>query len=316
MKSKTVTWLKLRQKGQDLCLQRTVGLEEILGIEDPTPSLVLLIGESSKARSLRSLIGCMPNCVDKAFIRLHKPVLQSCSDRSLLFADGPSFLNGRFPSEGPMSGDLLPRYGGLLGSATPYIYSGIFGPLADVVCMFLEDSGGLAGLIGFVTAWLEHAPQLEDPALPTLAIITEESVPAMSIMNSFFNDLRQSSSVPFERGFSGLAIHSLSSASQLQGFLKRQSTAALANRRTRGLAFSSRHFYSFLDGAYDALINTKPFNYVALSRVANPIPPDATLHLCRFVRDFVDSENLTNFVLPIAASSIMVDAFAPGMHGT
>lgn len=311
-----MTWLKLRQKGQDLCLQKTVGLEDFLGIEDPTPSLVLLIGESSKARSLQSLMGRVPNCVDKACIRLHKPALESYSDRSLLFADGPSFLNGRFPSEGPMSGDLFPRYGGLLASSAPHVYSGIFGPLADVVCTFLEDFDGLAGLTDFVTAWLKHAPQLKDPALPTLVIITEESVSAISTMNNFFNELHEKCTIPFERGFSSLAIHFLSTPGQLRDFLATQSAKALLNRRTRGLAFNSRHFYTFLEGAYDTFISARPFSYVALSRVANPIPPDATLHLCRFVRDFVDLEHMTTFVLPIVASSIMIDAFAPGMHGT
>ncbi|KAK2036226.1 FabD/lysophospholipase-like protein [Colletotrichum somersetense] len=87
-------------------------------------------------------------------------------------------------------------------------------------------------------------------------------------------------------------------------------------RRLAGSLFSANHLAAFLRYAVDkqAGVVASPLNFLAVSRIDNPVASDLETHLAGFLRGFRSLELLRAFAVPVIASSFLLDHYPPGMH--
>ena len=317
-------WLTLRKSRAGVGIEKTDRLWDIIHDLDAKPSLVLLIGETAKKAALRCMVPSLqkaggPNNID---IRLDADSL--CTDRPLLFADGPCRVHESSTVDSISTG-AIDWLEGRLETAVHAVYSRLLSPFLDVVCLFLSDFSGMSELVSFVSAWIKSASISPSLVLPRLAVITEESTfePAQW-KRIFFHQLRKTEK-PFGAVFAGLAVHCLDSAGsasnkiryeKLKDFLLQEADLVSSCRAQRHLHFHARHLAALFDEAYLRFLDNTEFEYIASSRAERPVPHGAAHHVSFFVKDFREPEKLSSFVLPMVASAFMLDAFPRGRHGT
>lgn len=58
----------------------------------------------------------------------------------------------------------------------------------------------------------------------------------------------------------------------------------------------------------------QPFNFISASRRYNPVASDLEEHLSNFLRHVGKPTELTEFAVPMIASSFLLDNYPPGAH--
>lgn len=88
-------------------------------------------------------------------------------------------------------------------------------------------------------------------------------------------------------------------------------------RIERRIHFSAIHFEAFFHGAVHHLAKMidEPFNFIRCTRLSNPIDEDYRDHIATFVSLSNESFLLYESVVSFIASSILMDAYPPRMHG-
>lgn len=88
------------------------------------------------------------------------------------------------------------------------------------------------------------------------------------------------------------------------------------NRDDTRTLFSTTHFGSFSKYACGHFAETidEPFSFIRASRTRNPVAPDLGGHLSTFLKHVTTPSQLTEFAVPIIASSFFLDNYPPGAH--
>ena len=80
--------------------------------------------------------------------------------------------------------------------------------------------------------------------------------------------------------------------------------------------FSAHHFAAFFHCALShvAATSVEPFNFIAASRIENPVASNLGGHLVDFLHNIKTPEKLLEFAIPVITSSLLLDSHPPDMH--
>ena len=141
----------------------------------------------------------------------------------------------------------------------------------------------------------------------------------------FFSILKDKMIKDFSTRFSALDIlyifpsGSISNAARFRP-LKESLIKALdyirTNRATSRTLFLTRHFAAFVKLACDyfATISKEPFDFIIILRSKNPVSPNLDKHLFTFLSNIKSPHKLTEFAIPIIASSFLLDSYLPDIY--
>lgn len=211
--------------------------------------------------------------------------------------------------------------------ASSYIYQRLISPFADVICLFVEDVGGINSAIQRLNAWTSNY-QLSSKLFvrPALILVVKRGQKkqmemAISINStSWSNCFQRIRVVTVSLSTRKLRSRSVKVKPKQCVPLRREILLSLdAVQKCRleaGLLFSARHTAEFLFTASESAINSswEPLNFIERSREDSPVAPSFSSHVIEFLRYFND-DALQTFALPHIASSIILDQYRPGMHG-
>jgi hypothetical protein len=88
------------------------------------------------------------------------------------------------------------------------------------------------------------------------------------------------------------------------------------NREDSRLLFSTTHFNALFGYACRHFAETidQPFNFIEAARKYNPVALDLDKHLSTLLKHIRNPSELTEFAVPIIASSFLLDNYPPGAH--
>jgi hypothetical protein len=88
------------------------------------------------------------------------------------------------------------------------------------------------------------------------------------------------------------------------------------SREDRRTLFSVTYFAAFLKYAYRHFLETinKPFNFIRALRIYNPVAPNLVEYLLNFLKYIKSTNKLTEFIVPITASSLFLDSYPPKVY--
>ncbi|KKY29202.1 putative patatin-like phospholipase [Phaeomoniella chlamydospora] len=315
-----------------------------------TPSLVVLIGGGAKSAALQVLTSVRKTRKYAASSRRRQAVNVNLHISSPCIVDGgPIFVAEgdipyHAPKERPRSASChetvrftLPRIreGALepaITAASEDIYSRLLCPFADVICFFAVDFDGYVSIARHLAACLDKGQPstLPKTTYPRLLIVTEAQVPGPAsdeeAKDVFLQVLREETVKGFQERFSTLEVVTVlpegtTSASEphydrLREHFKEAVNEVRAARAEARMLFSARHFAAFFDYACDHFSKTtrEPFDFIKTSRLRNPVPAELDEHLCNFLKRIESPEEVTEFAVPVIASSLLLDHYPPGMH--
>lgn len=104
---------------------------------------------------------------------------------------------------------------------------------------------------------------------------------------------------------------------QLKELLWREMDEMRQARQDLGCLYSAEHITRFfrMAVAHTAVSMSRLFDFILASRRGNDVEPDFVHHLSRFMRSGEDRQVPRDVLMTFVASSIMLDAYPPKMHG-
>jgi hypothetical protein len=199
------------------------------------------------------------------------------------------------------------------------IYQDMLLPFADLICLFVNDLGGLAKVAKRIAVWLRAEQPSKTP--PWLVLVVEgiepqscleeleylkstNRVQGLHIHQTYTTNRRTKSNLQ--------SIKSNKLELELRALCKQTQTAKIK----KGLLFSARHLAGFFHytGKHPAFIEKRPLNFIQISRFDHPVTNDLKFHLHNFLKNFKSANLLMKFAIPTIASSFILDQYPPGMH--
>ena len=299
------------------------------------PSLIFFIGKKFKDNALRELFpsnntrrGGQDGVVN---LRLDTPTF-NC-DTPLMFADA----NPLTPIPGRLDAPICHEHTTTpLASEPPitehiqvYLYARLVAAFSDVVCIFADDFGGLNGVANFLVGWIKMgAPStLPKQVRPRLVIVVreEEAAATHSVLETEDLRLRLQQESEELRGevfasislihLAGDHISPLARHRRLKEILVTEVESARKERIEQSVHFSATHFDAFFQQAIKHLMHsTEPFDFIASTRLHNPIDDEYQSHLSTFLELGTDCCMSFWSLISYIASSILMDAYPPKMH--
>jgi hypothetical protein len=340
------SWLRLSDKNHEVSLQVSDRPKRLLAAVGPegsrSSSLVLLIGNHQKAEAIRKLgIAYRSERGQRGHADIHLFIApkEKLSSPTIV-ADGDLPIHNRMQSRSPPSRchemtdySLSSSDGG--GQRTSQhadmVYHRLLLPFADVVCLFLDDLGGVNLAARKFAAWLNYGRASSSSVLPYLFLVAEEGRGEDHIIAEFERGVREETSISLLTRFQGVQAVSLSARSsprhrqrykycqwhKFQDDLSHLIECTTETRiKTRHL-YSMEHLVAFLQHATTLLSSwTGPFNFISASRAQHSIGTDLELHLSNFLDRISSVEDFKSFALPVIASSLILDHYSPRMHRT
>ena len=210
------------------------------------------------------------------------------------------------------------------------LYARLIAPFADVICIFAGDFNGLEGIASFLIRWIrmECPSTLPRTVRPRVVIVMgEETSPTHNILElgDLISKMTQETTVDKREDIfktisimdlPGDFVSPLARYRRLREVLMEQVEQARNVRIQERLLFSAVHFEAFFQQAVKHVSHslTEPFDFIASTRKDNEIDSNYTNHIATFValanQHFAPYQSLVTFL----ASSILMDAFPPGMH--
>lgn len=198
----------------------------------------------------------------------------------------------------------------------------VFSTLADVVCLFVNDLGGIDRTLQRLSLWANRIRSLEHPVHPTLmlAVSREQKVATQSAVKSWAHREATLLLPLFCR------VHVVSFPGKAQrwrtGPFRRQLIQAIdlgcRDRLESGLLFSARHTSFFLNAIAECAARSpyEQFDFIRVAKVHGHILPPKSLkmHLFNLAGPFKNPSLLQHVVVPLIASSFLLDHYRPDMH--
>ncbi|KAH8799647.1 acyl transferase/acyl hydrolase/lysophospholipase, partial [Xylogone sp. PMI_703] len=343
-------WLSFGTYGNDTCLLESNRLQTLTHqIQDPDsqkPSLFVLIGNGSKSQALRELFGIKKRRFrskrNVGEIHLHLDPSSIFHSRPILLADSDlpqQNLRGKLPVANKCHETIrraLPRAeGGLSQSALDgsidTIYSHLLLPFVDVFCFFSADVGGFRQIARHLAVWLEKAQPSTLPrnTYPRVIIVTDKISPGAErekeAKNAFLLLLREETTRNLSEQISDVHVVALlqdrrvspeARYRRLKEQLLNGSDEVRSNRVDTRTLFSATHFTALFKYACDHFSQASkgPFDFIKASRTQNPVAEDLAEHLSTFLKHIKSAKELTEFAVPVIASSILLDNYPPDSH--
>jgi hypothetical protein len=345
-------WLSLRIQQNETILLESDRLQVLVNdIPDPDNrhlSLLVLIGGTAKSSVLQALTSEKDGRKSTGR-RSRSGDIHLYLGGSGIFHDRPTLVaGGRLPYHAPRNKGsssvechetvrlTLPRIregvvGPGLDEAADNLYSRLLCPFADVFCLFSADFGGFRPIVQHLASWLEKGPSstLPKAAYPQVLVVVETTTPGIEsdseARDVLLAALKEETTKDLTERFSALGVVTVSSEGKasaqgcpqrLKDHLMKASDRVRTNREDTRTLFSARHFAAFFKHACDHFSRTirEPFDFIKASRLRNPVSVDLDRHLSTFLKKIKSARELTNFAVPVIASSLLLDHYPPGMH--
>ncbi len=345
-------WLSICEQGYERSLIDTGRLRVLCSrFEQPDeahPSLLVFVGHQAKSIALEKLFDihrsrlfkCKPYIGD---VGLHVAPASPSSRRPILLATGSvggrrirrtsnrhrCYDGHRWPLRDDAAGGSEPHH---MQRTEQTIYGRLLLPFADVFCIFASDVGGFRGVASQLANWLRDVTiSVSTPFTRPSVVVVTDKIPLTQVAeNEAQKDLlwllrEETNSDPFVL-FSFIEVvavpqnqkfRSPSSLERLQHQLMRRIQDAEQSKRKTRTLYSLTHFVAFFESACEhfSASSSEPFNFIKASRSHNPLAEDHAAHLANFLKSCDTAQDLTNFAVPVVASSLLIDSYPPDCHG-
>lgn len=201
----------------------------------------------------------------------------------------------------------------------------------DVICIFAEDVGGLDGVRTLLDTWAElgTASNLSDSVRLRVLVVCLDEISSTTFSYLEREDFRfqilEHSGVELNHIYSAIKVvylpprHLLPVARyrKLREEIARHISRSHIVRQANGCSFSAYHQNALFEAALKHISQTtrRPFDLVAASRIGWQPSPTFLSHVINFLglsaKYKFPYDSLQSFI----ASSILMDAFPPSMHG-
>ncbi|KAK2037082.1 hypothetical protein LZ31DRAFT_547133 [Colletotrichum somersetense] len=330
-------WLRVATKDQAHVLESSDRAQRLLDSlprpDSQYPSTLVLIGNATKRVVMQRLGVDMtgPNMTrGHGEIHLSLAPVGASGARPTLIADTD------IPPPRPL---LIPH-----GEVTPptavesgdHVYHRMLLPFADAVCFFADDVGGVEVVAQRLASWLDLGAPSTSSVRPWLVVVTnggEEN----STRNRLLQAVRRRTSVHVSERFHGVRIISLADTAPkslrrhlhslrwdiLSNELSYMTETKRVERVLASCLFSAIHLACLLRHAAEHVGHVghvgdagalPPLDFLAVSRLDNPVAADLQAHLARFLTHCDAVDDLKRFAVPVIASSFILDHYPPGMH--
>ena len=340
-------WLGVDYHDNDVALLETDRLHVLTNyLQNPDsqkPSLIVLVGNVAKSAALRALFGIKKR---RWFVNRRGAEIQLHLDPCTIFHERPIFLgdtdfSNEVVSEKPATLDRChktarhPIQSSTISPSTTLhgvaldIYTRLLSPFADVICFFSTDLGGFRPIAKKIAAWLERGnlSNLSGYVHPKVIVVSDQISLGSEIeaRKAFMWILEEETAKdPFTQ-ISTIEIVSLfpmgavSNEARYRSLKDRIMNASSQVRRVREdtcSLFTATHFSALFEYACEHFAKTtgQPFSFIKASRTYNPVAPDLQDHLFTFLRHIREPSELTEFAVPIIASSFLLDNYHPDAH--
>ncbi|KAK8054768.1 hypothetical protein PG994_009835 [Apiospora phragmitis] len=207
------------------------------------------------------------------------------------------------------------------------LYNQLLLPFSDLVCLFVDDLGGMAKVTENLRSWLHPDQQFALTGIqPWLLIVVSKDLEVDEQLTLRELVRTQSGIKPRFRGYQVFNI--AESVRETRATKKCESRpwnrlqakiwslSSTSRRRREGLLFSVPHFSSFIRSAVDRFVDPvkRPLEVVEASRLKTPVAADLETHLITFLKSMRSTETVTTLGIPIITSSFILDHYPPGMH--
>ncbi|KUL81765.1 hypothetical protein ZTR_09248 [Talaromyces verruculosus] len=334
-------------QGTEIILEQTnqlhVLVDQLPGTVSSYPCLQIFIGSEKKTRVLKELVpsvkkGCISRKKKKRPIQLLLDPGTIFHDRQLLYADCPTpdQLSSSTVCDGKGCPDVVSRVvkhdiSDHVHRVAETVYSRLLGIFSDVVCLFYEDFNGIDAISDFLLSWMETGQQVGGlvRTYPSLILVLEsESSRACfetDMRAKLLNSLAGKTELSIFDYFINVDVVSIvrpgkvSSVARLRRLKDRLSAVtkeATVRRKNARLLFKGTQFSVLFDYAFDQFIVSphKSFDFIAASRIRNPVSSTWERHLLQFLRHFSSTEDLIGIAVPIISSALLQDAYPQDMH--
>jgi hypothetical protein len=347
-------WLGLGSQDGEIVFQETNRLQTLVeGLPSPDtrhPSLLVLIGSKTKSLVLRELVsverkhkfkvrrarrGIHLHLDASSFLQFHEnPIFYADSYLPIhVVGDSTSQPDRCHESiQRPLSRNLVDSWALAGIEAADYLYARLLRPFSDVFCLFLADLGGMQPVVERLVSWLEKGQTMMVPQAvnPSLLVVVESEDPGDKadgeVKVELLRLLEQKSSRSIFDHFFDVRVVSIFPEGKLplqsrHRRVKERLLDALDQAQARrmgvGLHFSATHFAVFFRHACNYFVTTpdEPFNFIKTSRIRNPVSMGMDQNLFRFLKHIRSPQELKEFAIPVIASSFLLDAYPPDMHG-
>jgi hypothetical protein len=333
---KHTRWLRLSVSSRNVCLEISDRPKRLLDNlpdgDSQAPTTIVLVGNRSKQQLLQSMGVITSGKRSHGEFHMSHVPSKSPAKRPMVLIDGDILSTNRLAkSKEQQVCHEIQAYN--LPNSTienvkdqvHHVYSRCLLPMANILCMFSSDLGGLQQTAHYLSMWMNEPRSQGSVTRPWLIIVipggNERENTKLSIeMLRRKTDLRPD--VYFDRiRLLSLVGHGAGLASnhwtRISQHLQRASKASVRKRLEARHLFSNRHLADFFVQAALSITELyhKPLNPLQISRLHHPIAPDLERHLVSFVRllhPIIDSQHMPALII---ASSFMLDHFAPDMHG-
>lgn len=344
-------WLGLATQGDGVTLRESDRLRTLTDyIQYPDlqkPSLFVLIGHGAKSVALRESFGVkrtqrFRNRETAGGIHLHldSSTISTGSGRPVLLADADFTCH---PSKAMVtsttqdkchdttSHDINWAASMPLGDIATKVYTRLLFPFADVFCFFSSDLGGFRQVAVYVAAWLQEgsSSSLPKSTHPTIIIVSDKipvgTASEKEAKKAFLWILSEETTKnPLEQfaDIDVVALHpagTISSQARYRSLKERLMNASdqiRARRENARYLFSATHFRTLVNYACAHFTKTidQPFKFIEASRTYNPVASDLHDHISTLLRCVRTHVGLTEFAVPVIASSFLLDNYPPEAH--
>ncbi|KAK2729308.1 hypothetical protein CKAH01_10257 [Colletotrichum kahawae] len=333
-------WLRAATKDQTYIVETTDRAQRLLdGLPRPDsqyPSTLVLIGNATK-RVVMKRLGVditTPNTTrGHGEIHLSLAPVGASGARPTLIADAdipPHKRLGR-PRKSTLCRELVARplsnphseaIPSTVAEFSDHVYSRMFLPFADAVCFFADDLGGVETVAQRLASWLEMGTPSTSSVRPWLVIVTnggEES----SARSQLLQAIRKRTDTHVSERFHGVRVISLADTTPkslrrhlhslrwdiLHNELSYMAETKRVERVLASCLFSATHLAGLLRHAAEHAggAGAPPLNFLAVSRLDNPVAADLQAHLARFLMHCDSVDDLKRFAVPVIASSFLLD---------
>lgn len=330
-----ITWLRL-SGSEDITLhdEGRLGrlLKEFSNPEIQRPSLLFFLGHKAKITALRELFpyNNIKRGRQDGIANLRLDHSTSCSDYPILFADSSS-ASRPVPQRMNNLCHEVRSYSITSEDNTISLIDFLHGRLlclfSDVICIFAEDFASLESVVERLKTWARagYPSDLSSRARPRVVIVVEgdDASPTYNLLQA--QDLRfnlhQQELISFFSSISVLRlahnqISPLARYRRLKESLLRHADEMRQLHQTARSLFSAVHLHRFFEDMVKQVAEGPRTyrNFLQISRRNNQVSVDYHTHLENFVRTcggVLDHES----VLTIIATSMLMDAYPPRMHG-
>ncbi|PVH67631.1 FabD/lysophospholipase-like protein [Cadophora sp. DSE1049] len=332
-------WLRVHEDENGVGMQYTNRLHHIsTSLPDPTkqrPSLLLFFGKQFKTRVLRALYpgNTISNCrkYGIANICLHPatqndkhPILiaDSCPHKTQVNLRGKNTCHETIshPVGWIDEGDRQKQQ-----HLADYALARLLSLFIDVLCIFAQDCGGLAGVVDMLAEWtaIGSASSLPETVRPRLVVITK--IPGDTFASEALQfRLRVLSDPKFSESFSSLNVvnvlgigrgTSYKHFSGLAEALQHETHLIRAEKVNCHALFSMIHVTKFFDAALRQFATSpQTFDFIQCSREAYPVSPSFQHHLSTFMGLCSEHNTPASMIWDFIASIVIFDSFPPDMH--